>query len=183
MRSDDELYAAFLSGDETACDELMIRHGDNLVFYLNGCVHNPEDAEDLMIEAFARIMVKKPRIGEGAFKAYLYKTARRLAARLHEKRRSDVFSLDELSSGGAEPVSDSDIYKNDERRQILNACLRRIPPELREALWLFYYEGMSYEEAAGIMRVNKKRIDHLLARGRECLKAELAKEGVTDAYD
>ena len=57
MRSDDELYSAFLAGSGTAYDELMIRHGDDLLVYLNGYTHNFHDAEDLMIEAFARIMV------------------------------------------------------------------------------------------------------------------------------
>ena len=81
MLSDDELYKNFLNGDSSSYDQLMIRYGDSLTFYINGYTHDIQDAEDLMIEAFARIMVKKPRIHEGAFKAYLYKTARNLASR------------------------------------------------------------------------------------------------------
>ena len=78
MHTDDELYHLFLSGDTTSYDELMIRHGDSLTVYLNGYLHDWQDSEDLMIEAFARIMVKRPRMSEGKFKAYLFKTARNL---------------------------------------------------------------------------------------------------------
>ncbi|MBQ1341884.1 MAG: hypothetical protein IIY33_05310, partial [Erysipelotrichaceae bacterium] len=69
--SDDELYHQFLRGDVSCYDQLMIRYGDSVTFYINGYTNNLRDGEDLMIEAFARIMVKKPFIQKGAFKAYL----------------------------------------------------------------------------------------------------------------
>ena len=64
---------------------------------------------------------------------------------------------------------------------MLHICLDRIEPQLKEALWLVYFEEMSYREAADIMGVNTKRIDHLLTRGKRKLREELEKEGVTDA--
>ena len=62
MQNDDELYSSFISGDNSAYDELMIRYGDSLTIYMNAYLHNWQDSEDMMIEDFARIMVKKPRI-------------------------------------------------------------------------------------------------------------------------
>ena len=47
--TDDELYSKFLAGDTASYDELMICHGDRLVVYINGYLHNWQDAEDLMI--------------------------------------------------------------------------------------------------------------------------------------
>ncbi|MCR4727514.1 MAG: hypothetical protein K5796_02515 [Lachnospiraceae bacterium] len=97
MKTDFELYNLYLSGDSASYDELMIRYGDALTVYLNGYVHNLQDAEDLMIEVFARIMAKKPSIRDGGFKAYLYKTARNLATRFHiRKSRMETFSLDSM---------------------------------------------------------------------------------------
>ena len=99
MDNDDELYRRFLSGDTLSYDELLIRYGDNLIFYLNGYLHNIQDAEDLMIEAFARIMAKKPSIREGCFKAYLFKTARNLASRFHSIfSRLQEFSLEDITA-------------------------------------------------------------------------------------
>ena len=188
MVSDDILYSAFLSGDTSSYDELMIRHGDSLVYWLNGYLHDWHDAEDLMIEAFARIMVKKPKIGEGAFRAYLYKTARNLAIRFHERKsRFKVFSLEDLDvefsgAGGAYPVYPEEELQSQEQRRAIHRCLERIDPALREVIWLVYFENMSYEQAAMVLGVNKKRVDHLLTRGKQHLRKELEKEGITDAF-
>ena len=193
--NDDTLYQHFLQGDTASYDELMIRYGDRLTFYLHGYLHDINDAEDLMIEAFARIMAKRPNIGEGAFKAYLFKTARNLALRHHEqKRKMQVFSIDSLDSeiaervlaaGTGQPDRNSPVEENiglEERKQILHLCLDRIEPELKEALWLIYFEEMSYAEAAAVMKVNRKKIDHLLQRGKKNMRIELVKEGMVSAY-
>lgn len=183
MRSDDELYSAYLAGDGTAYDELMIRHGDALLIYLNGYTHNFHDAEDLMIEAFARIMVKKPSIGKGNFRAYLFRTGRNLATRFHfRSRRTEVFSLEDLNREIADGRLLEQIAWDNEKTGILNVCLERIDPQLREALWLVYCEEMTYAQAAEIMGVSSRKIDKLLAKGKSLLKEELGKEGVTNPY-
>ena len=106
----------------------------------------------------------------------------------------NVFSIDGLDSEVAESVlaigtgltEHSSPVENDvsleERKRILHMCLGRIEPELREALWLIYFEGLSYKEAASVLKVNSKRIDHLLQRGKRQMRNELVKEGVVSAY-
>ena len=184
MCSDSELYRRFLEGETAAYDELLIRYGDNLTFYLNGYLHNLGDSEDLMIEAFARIMSKKPSIGEGNFKAYLFKTGRNLASRFHSVfSRLKEFSLEDMTAEPPDDVRVRDQFLGNERRKALHRCLGRIDKDLREALWLIYFEDMSYAEAARVMGVNTKRIDHLLTRGKKLLSAELEKEGITNAYE
>ena len=184
MPGDDVLYNRFLSGETSAYDELMIRHGDGLTFYLFGYLHNWEDAEDLMIEAFARVMVKKPSIRDGAFKAYLFKTARHLASRFHEKQtRREAFSFDGLEEETAGPLSTEGELLREDLHQVLHLCLGRIDPELREALWLVYGEDMSYAEAARVMGIKPKRVDHLLSRGKVHMRKELEKEGITYAHE
>ncbi|MBQ3291640.1 MAG: RNA polymerase sigma factor [Mogibacterium sp.] len=183
MRSDDELYLAFRAGDGTAYDELMLRYGDALLIYLNGYTHNLHDAEDLMIEAFARIMVKKPLIREGNFKAYLFRTGRNLASRFHSViKRADIFSMETLDHEIADGNLPDEIVWNNEKNAILHVCLERIDPKSKEALWLVYYEGMTYAEAAEVMGVSAKKIDKLLAKGKELMRRELGKEGVTSSY-
>lgn len=181
---DGKLYQSFLDGDTTAYDQLMIRHGDSLTLYLYGYMHDWQDAEDLMIEAFARIMVKKPRIQDGSFKAYLFKTARNLASRFHSRKtRMMQISFDDIENDltGHELVEERII--SDEQKRALGACLERIDPLEKEALWLVYIERMSYAEAAEVMKVNTKKIDHLLSRGKQSMKKELMKEGITNAID
>ncbi len=184
MKSDDILYESFLSGHVSSYDELMIRYGDSLTLYLKGYLKSWEDAEDLMIEAFARIMVKKPRIREGGFKAYLFKTARNLASRFHNRAgRANVFSLEGMETELADSVSIEKSLEDQERKCILHLCLSRIAPEFREALWLVYFEEMKYKDAAAVMGVSGKRIDKLLQKGKKLMRAELEKEGITNAYE
>ncbi len=184
MQNDDTLYRLFLAGETSAYDALMIRHGDSLTFYLNGYLHSWQDAEDLMIEAFARIMVRKPRIREGGFKAYLFKTARNLAARFHTKAaRAETFSLEGMENEIAAGLSPENSLEDQQRTRILHLCLTRIDPQLREALWLVYFNDLSYADAAAVMGVSSKRVDKLLQRGKAIMRAELAKEGITNAYE
>ena len=186
MRSDDELYRQFLAGDSKAYDELLIRHGDGLTRYLNGYLHNLEDAEDLMIEAFARIMAKRPSIREGGFKAYLYKTARNLAARFSlRKRKMNTFSTEDLWSEltATENKLPEEMMLEEERNRVLHRSLDRLEPSLREALWLIYMDDMSYAQAAEVMRISTKKIDNLLSRGRKVLRDEIEKEGIGYAHE
>ena len=94
--SDDQLYQKYLAGDPSAGDELMLRYGNAVTAYLDGFLHNAEDAEDLMLDCFAAILVNKPRISEGHFRAYLFKIARNKANHLWKLRfKRQEFSLDE----------------------------------------------------------------------------------------
>ena len=77
MVTDDILYCRYLGGDEDSLSALMERHGDKLTLYLDGCLHDLHESEDLMIEAFAYLIAKQPRIRDGGFRAYLCRSARR----------------------------------------------------------------------------------------------------------
>ncbi len=207
MDDDDRLYTVFLAGDKSALDQLMLKYADALTTYLKGYLYSWEDAEDLMIEAFARILVKKPKIAEHNFKAYLFRVAHNLISHFYKKdRRRKVFSLDSLSEepgsmtdpdsaetsgltadkgSQTEPRYNADLYDNfwkDEKTRIIHKCLEQIGEDMSEALWLFYFEEMSYEQIASVMGLSRKKIDNLLSRGKTKLKEELKKEGIADAY-
>ncbi len=181
--TDDELYRQYLAGENSAFDELMLRYGDSLTLYLAAILHDWHDAEDLMIEAFARIMVKRPAIRRG-FKAYLFKTGRNLAVRFAARQgRTQAFAPEDLQEEAASPEHTETQVLDAERKQTLHRCLNRLAPEYREALWLVYMEDVSYRQASEVLGVKEKKLDHLLERGKRMLRQELEKEGVTDAYE
>mgnify|MGYP000484137262 CR=1 FL=1 len=98
MVTDDILYRRYLGGDEDSLSALMERHGDKLTLYLDGCLHDLHESEDLMIEVFAYLIAKQPRIRDGGFRAYLYRSARHMALRLLSGKRAQLcFSLDALT--------------------------------------------------------------------------------------
>lgn len=177
---DETLFENLLGGDQAALRPLMERYGDALTLYVNGYVHDIDAAEDMMIEAYSRMLAKRPRLREGGFKPYLYKTARNLALR-HLTHRNRFMSMDDLGSEpeGSERVEDSIL--GDERVRALYRCLDKIQPDYREALYLVYIEGMSYEKAGAIMRKTRKQVDHLVERGKKAMRPLLAKEGIS--YD
>ncbi len=183
--SDDLLYQKYLNGDQAAGDELMLRYGDSLTAYLDAFLHNIQDAEDLMIDCFTVILVNKPRIAEGCFRAYLFKMARNMANRLWRVRlRRKEFSLDENlieTLPAYDETSPEAIFHRNERSAVLQKCLNRIAPQYREALWLVYMMDLRYADAAMVLGCGTKRVENLLSNGKARLRLELEKEGITHA--
>ena len=96
MICDGDFYRQYLNGDNAGLEALMEKYGDPLTVYLDGYLHDIYEAEELMLDVFAYLFTKKPRIREGGFKAYLYKAARHMALR-HKSKRKLMFSLDALT--------------------------------------------------------------------------------------
>ena len=178
--TDDELYLQYLAGDTSAGDQLMLRYGDTLTAYLDGFVHHPQDAEDLMLDCFAVILVGKPEIREGNFRAYLFRIARNKVNRLWRVRlrRQEFTPDDTLASPDQNP---EDTALKNERSEALNRCLNRIAPQYREALWLVYVMEMSYAQVALAQECSVIRVQNLVENGKKQLRRELEKEGITNA--
>ena len=180
--NDEALFERLAAGDQECLRPLMERHGDALTLYANGYVHDIDAAEDLMIEAFSRMLAKRPRLREGGFKPYLYKTARNLALR-HLQLRARFMSVEDLDREPASGERAEDGILQDERTRALYRCLGEIPPDYREALYLVYIEGMSYDEAGAVMRKTRKQVDNLVSRGKGAMRKKLGEEGVFDEID
>ena len=75
MTCDESLYRQYLNGDDEGLNALMKKYGDPLTLYIDGYLHDVHEAEELMLDVFAYLFTKKPRIRDGGFKAYLYKAA------------------------------------------------------------------------------------------------------------
>ena len=149
MVTDDILYRRYLGGDEDGLSALMERHGDKLTLYLDGCLHDLHESKDLMIEAFAYLIAKKPRIRDGGFRAYLYRSARHMALRLLSRKRAQLcFSLDALTEEPEARELVEEAVESAERARILRACMAELHADYREALFLVYFEGLSHAETA-----------------------------------
>lgn len=135
-----------------------------------------------MIEAFSRMVSAKPRLIENGFKSYLYKTARNLALRHANKRRHHCcFSLEALEDEPESGLLVEAVLQTEEQNRILHQCMEKLNPDYCEALYLLYFENMSYAQAAQVMGKTTKQIDHLLERGKKALRPLLEQEGITDA--
>ena len=167
MATDEELYGQYLSGDETGLELLIKKYGDPLTLYIDGYLHDVHEAEDLMMETFSWLFTKKPRIQDGCFKAYLYKAARHMALR-HKSRRRIIFSFDDLTREPEAQTLVEEVIRTKERNQILHLCMDELNSDYREALYLTYFEGMSYQQAAKVMGKSVKQITNMVYRGNYC---------------
>lgn len=171
-------YRRFLDGDESAFDDLMKELFRGLVFFINRYVHDTHAAEDIAIDAFSDLVVHRHRYNfKVSLKTYLYMVGRSRALDYIKHRKAVNFV--ELTE--AEGVSDEqrleEIVLTDERKRAVNAALAKLPDDMRAAVHLIYFEEMSYEEAAKVMKKKRKQVDNLLYRAKKELRIILGEDG------
>lgn len=182
MIKDETLYREYLGGDENGLKLLMERYGNRLTFYINSYLHDINDSEDLMIEAFTCMILKHPRLRDGGFKTYLYKTARHLALRFLSKNRLHrYFNLEGFTNLPGNEILIEEVVQTQERDRILHWCMEQLNPDYREALYLIYFENLRHAEAAVVMGKSKKQVADLIYRGKNSLRKRLIQEGITNA--
>ncbi|WP_317856161.1 sigma-70 family RNA polymerase sigma factor [Chakrabartyella piscis] len=180
--SNEAVYRSFLAGNEDAFAVLMERLGNPLTLYIYGYTKDFGEAEDLMIEAFAYLVMKRPHVRDNGLKAYLYKAARHMAIRsLQKKKRTFSVLLDELHDLSDEKTLVDSIVDTKEKYETLHQCMENLSPDYREVVYLVYFEGMSHKEAAQIMGKREKQVADLIYRSKKSLKIKLEQEGITNA--
>ena len=166
-------YRRFLDGDADAFDEIMQAYFDRLVFFIDRYVHDTAAAEDIAIDAFADLIVHKHRYNfKVSLKTYLFMLGRSRALNLLRHRKAiDMIALSEAAT--ADTVALEEQLLRDERKRAVNDALRTLPVDMRTAVHLIYFEELSYAEAAKVMKCSKKRVDNLLYRAKNALRATL----------
>ena len=178
MTGDEALYQQYLAGEDAAADALVARYGDALTLYIHGFLGDLQEAEDLMIEAFALMFAKpRPVCAQGSFKGYLFRIGRNLAGRHRKKQRLRLLSLEELSFEPRSEALAETPLSGKERKQQLYEAMAKLKDDYREALYLVYFEEMSYRQAASVMGKSESQITKLVYRGKQSLKSILEKEG------
>ena len=174
-------YRRFLDGDESAFDLIMEELFYPLVFFVDGYVRDVHTAEDIAMDVFSELIVYRHRYNfKVSLKTYLFMLGRSRA--LDCLRHRKVLSMVELSEANhaddGTPALD-ELILTDRRKRAVNDALRQLPEQLRTAVHLVYFEDMSYEEAARVMKKNRKQVDNLLYRAKKELRSILGKDGVS----
>ena len=161
-------YRRFLNGDENAFDEIMKELFDNLVFFIDRYVHDIHAAEDIAIDTFSDLVVNKHRYNfKVTLKTYLFMLGRSRALNYIKHRK--VIDFVELTEAvnTAEQESLEEIILSDERKRIVNNALELLTDDMRVVVHLIYFEDLSYDEAAKVMKKNRKQVDNLLYRAKK----------------
>ena len=178
--TDEQLYSRFLAKrDEDAFRILLERHRESLMIFLMSFVHNMEDAEELMLDAYAEAAAGAYFSGKSTFKTWLFSIGRNLAfMRLRKQRRSPGEGTEQvgISADGIADPPDLEILKEEQKRQLYQA-LGQLKEEDRQILILLYFEEMSHEEAGKVMGKSRRQTYHLAERGRRALREKLERMG------
>lgn len=172
-------YRRFLDGDESAFNDIMEQLFCKLVFFIDSYVHDIHAAEDIAIDTFSDLIVHKHRYNfKVTLKTYLYMIGRSRALDYIKHRK--IINFTELKEA-QNLTDDGRILEEkilaDERKRIINSAMSKLPDDMRAAVHLVYFEEMTYEEAAKVMKKNKKQIDNLLYRAKKELRIILGEEG------
>lgn len=131
---------------------------------------NREDAEDVMQEVFLRLVRSGPEFRDDEHaKAWLLRVAANCAG--------DLFRS--LWRKRTQPLDDTLAMEAPEPGGVLEAVLA-LPASYRAPVHLFYYEGYSVAEIAGLLGKTQGAVKTRLSRARAMLRREL-EGGVEDA--
>lgn len=178
MDNGESSYRRFLEGDEDAFDGIMREYFDSLIFFINRYVGDIHAAEDIAIDVFAYIAANKRAYNfKVSLKTYLFMIGRSRALNYIKHRKKLAFSPLEVAEDlTTEQSAVESLVLADEKKRQVNRALSQLPDAMRLAVHLVYFEELSYEEAARVMKKSKKQIDNLLYRAKGILRAELSKE-------
>ena len=98
--TDEIIYSRFLKdGKSDDLRQLLERHRESLTLFIYGFVRNMEDAEDIMLNAFAVTASGGAAFsGKSSFKTWLFGIARNLARKHIRKTRSIFGTADSLEA-------------------------------------------------------------------------------------
>lgn len=174
-----ESYRRYLGGDDNAMIDLVSEYRDGMILFVNGYVKNLHTAEEVAEDVFFRLAVKKPRYSPTAsFRTWLYTIARNEA--VSRLRRDSRRRTEELDSG-EQISSDGDLLIRgiieSERAVTVHRTMEKLRPDYSAVLYLTFFEELSSEETAKVMKKNKKQVGNLLYRAKLALRILLEKEG------
>lgn len=150
-------------------ERLLERHGNSVLRLAYSYLHNMDDAEEILQESLIRFLQAAPSLeNERHEKAWLLRVAGNLSKnRIAYNRLRHADQLEETLAA--------------EQREDLSfvwEAVKRLPSSDREVIHLFYYEGFSTAEIAGILGQKESTVRSRLMRGREKLRRVLK-----EAYD
>ena len=180
IESDELIYSRFLAEhNEDDFLVLLERHKESLMLFLYSFVHNMEDAEELMLDAYAEAAAGAGYSGRSSFKTWLFSIGKKMALmRLRKQRFTAEMPFEQTDEIAAPP--ELNILREERNRQLYKA-LSQLKQEYRQILILLYFEEMSHEEVGRIMGKNRKQIYNLAVRGRAALREQLERMGFDDA--
>ncbi len=182
--SDPELVERGRSGDRRALQILVERYQRRVLGVVVGMVRNPEDAREIVQEAFVRAFRGLERFkGDSSFYTWLYRIAVNLAidAQRKDGKRTHV-EFDEsqppadapLAMGGRTKGADPyEAVRNRELGEKIFRAIDGLTPDHRAVILLREIEGLTYEEISQTLGCSMGTVMSRLHYARKKLQDKL----------
>lgn len=180
---DKELVLRVQNGDKSAFDLLVIKYQHRIIQLVNRYIKDPSEAQDVAQEAFIKAYRALGNFrGDSAFYTWLYRIAINTAKNylVSRNRRYTDYHVDVQDAEQVENVPqlkgmDTPEYLllNDEIIDVINLAIEKLPEEMRVAIMLREFEGLSYEEIAESMDCPVGTVRSRIFRAREAIDEKL----------
>ena len=188
--TDHQLVIRVQKGDKRAFDLLVLKYQYKVHAIVARFIRDSDEVRDVVQEAFIEAYRALPKFrGDSQFYTWLYRIAvntakNYLVARSRRPPSSDVDLADAEYYSGSDQLKDVSSPENqlfrDELEAVINQAIVELPEDLRTAVTLREYEGLSYEDIAAVMDCPVGTIRSRIFRGRESIDARVLEliEGV-----
>jgi RNA polymerase sigma-70 factor (ECF subfamily) len=176
--TDQQLVERAQRGDTRAFDLLVLKYQGRIAALISRYVSNSSEVEDVAQEAFIKAFRALPKFrGESAFYTWLYRIAAN-AAKNHLVARGRRPSADadvddaeyfEEAAMLRDTESPEETLFGNELADVVRSALDGLPEELRMALTLREFDGLSYEEIAEVMECPVGTVRSRIFRARDAV--------------
>lgn len=175
---DSKFLARLKKGDIKAFEQVVFEYEKAIFGYVYHFINNRSDAEDITQIVFLKLYKNIGSIDlEKNFKSWLYRIATNTVYDwLRKKQRNPELLLIDDDESHFETIDEDSSYLTIEANLDLETAFKGLKDVYRNVIMLFYYEGFSYEEIAGILKLPLNTVKTYLRRAKEALKQELNKQ-------
>ena len=181
--TDQQLVVRVQKGDKRAFDLLVLKYQYKVHAIVARFIRDSDEVRDVVQEAFIKAYRALPKFrGDSQFYTWLYRIAvntakNYLVARSRRPPSSDVDLDDAEYYSGSDQLKDHSSPENqlfrDQLEVAINQAIVELPEDLRTAVTLREYEGLSYEDIAAVMDCPVGTIRSRIFRGREAIDARV----------
>ncbi len=181
--TDARLVERVQRGDKHAFDLLMGKYQHRIQVLVSRYLRDPDDVQDVTQDAFIKAYRALPNFrADSQFYTWLYRiainTAKNfLVARSRRPPASDVEASEAEYYAGGEALQEIETPENrlagDELSRVVFAAIEALPEDLRTAVTLREFDGMSYEDIAAVMDCPVGTVRSRIFRAREAIDAEI----------
>jgi RNA polymerase sigma-70 factor (ECF subfamily) len=178
VETDGELVRQALAGGTAAYAHLVRRHSARVLAVCHARVGRAEAADDLAQETLLRGLKALPTLQDpGRFGAWICGIATRTCLDwLKSAQRTEV-SYSALGDAADVPAGmNGDDLEQREQTQRLMAEVERLPEVYREAVMMYYYDDVTYQQIAQTLGVSAATVNARLTKARAMLRERLGAE-------